>query len=51
MDHAVVKAAVQRAVQERDPEVGRLAVGELRLTESTLAADGPEYRTVERFGP
>jgi len=50
MDHAAAKAAVQQAVQERNPEVGRLAVEELRLTESTLTADGPEYRTVERFG-
>ena len=49
MDHAAGKTAVQRAVRERDPEVGRLAVEELRLTESTLTADGPEYRTVERF--
>jgi hypothetical protein len=45
MDHAAAKTVVQRAVRERDPEVE-----ELRLTESTLTADGPEYRTVERFG-
>ena len=51
IDHAAAKAAVQRAVRERNPEVGRLAVDELRLTESTLTADGPEYRAVERFGP
>ena len=50
MDHAAAKAAVQQAVQERNPEVGRLAVEELRLTESTLTPEGPEYRTVERFG-
>ena len=50
MDHAAAKAAVQRAVRERDPEVGRLAVEELRLTESALTPDGPEYRTVGRFG-
>ena len=50
MDHAAAKEDVRRAVQERNPEVGRLAVEELRLTESTLTADGPEYRTVERFG-
>ena len=50
MDHAAAKTAVRRAVRKRDPEVGRLAVEELRLTESALTADGPEYRTVERFG-
>ena len=49
MDHAV-KTAVQRAVQERDPEVGLLAIEELRSTESALTADGPEYRIVEQFG-
>ena len=50
MDHAAAKEDVQHAVRERDPEVGRLEVDELRLTESTLTPEGPEYRTVERFG-
>ncbi|PSQ42231.1 RNA 2',3'-cyclic phosphodiesterase [Halobacteriales archaeon SW_5_68_122] len=50
MDHAAAKEDVQHAVRERDPEVGRLEVEELGLTESTLTPDGPEYRTVERFG-
>ena len=50
MGHAAAKAKVQRAIRERDPEVGRLAVEEFRLTESTLTPEGPEYRTVERFG-
>ena len=50
MDHAAARTAVQYAVQESDPEIGRLAVEELRLTESTPTADGSEYRTVERFG-
>ena len=50
MDNAAAKEDVQHAIRERDPDVGRLAVEELRLTESTLTADGPEYRAVERFG-
>ena len=50
MDHAAAKEDVQHAVRERDPEVGRLEVEELGLTESTLTPDSPEYRTVERFG-
>ena len=49
MDHAAAKEDVQRAVRERDPEVGTLDVQELRLTESTLAPSGPEYETLERF--
>jgi len=48
MDHAAAKPAVQRAVRERDPDVGTLQVDDVRLTESTLTADGPEYRTLER---
>ena len=50
MDHAAAKEDVQHAVRERDPEVGRLEVEELGLTESTPTPKGPEYRTVERFG-
>ena len=49
MDHAAAKETVQEAVRETHPEVGTLRVEELRLTESTLTADGPEYETVERF--
>jgi len=49
MDHAAAKEDVQHAVREPHPEVGRLRVEELRLTESTLTRDGPEYTTVERF--
>ncbi len=49
MDHAAAKAEVQQAVRERHPEVGTLEVDELRLTKSTLTADGPEYETLERF--
>jgi 2'-5' RNA ligase len=49
MEHAAAKEDVQRAVRERHPEVGALDVTELRLTESTLTPDGPEYETLERF--
>jgi 2'-5' RNA ligase len=49
MEHAAAKEDVQRAVRERDPEVGTLDVQELRLTESTLTPSGPEYETIERF--
>jgi 2'-5' RNA ligase len=49
MTDARSKDAVREAVTERDPEVGSLDVTELRLTESTLTSDGPEYDTVERF--
>ena len=47
MDHADGKELVQRAVRETDPDVGTLAVDEIRLTESVLREDGPEYTTVE----
>jgi 2'-5' RNA ligase len=47
MDHAGGKELVQRLVRERDPDAGRLRVEALRLTESTLTDDGPEYSTVE----
>lgn len=49
MDHAGGKDLVQDVVTSRDPDVGKLTVSELRLTESTLTADGPAYSTVERF--
>jgi 2'-5' RNA ligase len=49
MDHAGDKDRVQSVVENRDPDVGRLRVEEVRLTESTLTPDGPEYSTVERF--
>jgi len=41
-------AAVQETVRERDPDAGTLTVEEVRLTESTLRADGPAYTTLER---
>lgn len=46
MDHAGGKEHVQRLVDERDPTVGRAEIGEIRLTESELASDGPVYSTV-----
>lgn len=49
MEHAAEKAAVQRFLDEATPEIGPVRIEELRLKESTLTDDGPEYRTVERF--
>ena len=46
MDHAGGKDLVQDVVRGADPDVGRLAVEELRLTESVLTDAGPEYRTL-----
>ena len=47
MDHAGGKARVQDVVGNEDPDVGRVQVEEIRLTESVLREDGPEYSTVE----
>lgn len=49
MDHAGGKELVQNVVQNRSPEVGTIRFEEIRLTESELTDDGPEYSTVERF--
>ena len=49
MDHAGGKERVQRALRETDPTVGTREVDSIRLTESVLTDDGPEYTTVERF--
>lgn len=49
MENAAAKAEVRRFLRETDPEIGPLRVEELRLKESTLTDDGPEYRTVARF--
>lgn len=46
MNHAGGKELVQRVVEESDPTVGTQQVTAVRLTESTLTADGPEYTTV-----
>jgi len=49
MDDARGKGLVQRLVRERDPEFGRFEAAEIRLVESTLTSDGPEYETVASF--
>ena len=49
MDHAAAKEDVQHYVREEHPEVGTRTVEELRLKESTLTPEGPEYETVETF--
>lgn len=49
MDHAGGKEQVQRTLRETDPTVGTLQVEEIKLTESVLRDDGPEYTTAERF--
>jgi 2'-5' RNA ligase len=49
MSHAGGKALVQQVLRERDPEVGTTTVEEVRLTETELGPDGPEYSTVARF--
>ena len=49
MEHAGGKALVQSVLREADPTVGTTTVEEVRLTESELGPDGPEYSTVERF--
>lgn len=49
MNHAGGKKLVQSFVKEEHPEIGTFTAEEIRLKESTLHADGPEYSTVERF--
>ncbi len=49
MDNAASKAAVRRFLRESDPDVGSVRIEVLRLKESTLTPDGPEYRTVRHF--
>jgi 2'-5' RNA ligase len=46
MEHAGGKELVQRTVRDRDPDVGQLAVEEVRLTKSILESDGPHYETI-----
>ena len=46
MEHAGGKELVQDVVESQDPGAGRLQVEEVRLTESVLTDEGPEYRTV-----
>lgn len=49
MRHAGGKELVQDRLETYDPTVGTQTVEEVRLTESTLTDEGPEYATVERF--
>jgi len=49
MDHAGGKEQVQTVLREADPTVGPLDVTEVRLTESVLTDDGPDYSTLESF--
>lgn len=46
MKHAGGKELVQERVETEDPTVGTMTVEAVRLTESTLTADGPVYETV-----
>ncbi|WP_135663895.1 RNA 2',3'-cyclic phosphodiesterase [Halorhabdus rudnickae] len=49
MNHAGGKERVQEVLREDGPTVGTLDVEAVRLTESVLTDDGPEYSTVEAF--
>ncbi|MCQ4332015.1 RNA 2',3'-cyclic phosphodiesterase [Natronomonas sp. F2-12] len=49
MDNAASKADIQRFLRERDPTAGTVEIEEIRLTESELTPESPDYRTVERF--
>lgn len=49
MTHAGGKELVQRLVRQRDPVIGETEVTEVRLTESQLSEDGPNYSTVSRY--
>jgi 2'-5' RNA ligase len=49
MDDATSKGSVQSFLETTDSEVGPLRVEDLRLTESALTTEGPEYRTVARI--
>jgi 2'-5' RNA ligase len=46
MKHAGGKELVQALVRDRHPELGTVHVDEIRLTESVLTQDGPEYETL-----
>jgi len=46
MRHAGGKELVQEVVREHDPSAGDLRVEAVRLTESVLTDEGPEYSTV-----
>lgn len=50
MNHAGGKELVQDLVRDRHPEVGTMRVEAVRLTESVLTHEGPEYETVHAVG-
>lgn len=47
MNHAGDKDLVQEVLRNADPTVGTIDVTTVRLTESVLTEDGPEYTTLE----
>lgn len=49
MNDARGKELVQNVLDELDPTIGTFEVNEVRLKESTLTSEGPEYETVDRF--
>ncbi len=49
MTHAGGKEQVQQRVRNQTPRIGQFHVDEIRLTQSTLTAAGPEYTTIERI--
>ncbi|WP_144798446.1 RNA 2',3'-cyclic phosphodiesterase [Halorubrum depositum] len=46
MDDARGKELVREVVRDREPEVGRFEVDDVRLVKSTLTDDGPVYESV-----
>lgn len=50
MDHGAGKETVQELVRTEDPDLGGATVEEVRLKESHLRSDGPEYETVAAVG-
>lgn len=46
VDDARSKEDIQRLVEDHSPTVGSMRVTDVRLTESTLTAEGPVYETV-----
>lgn len=46
MDHPAAKATVQNTVRERELDAGSMRVSEIRLIESTLTSEGPEYESL-----
>lgn len=46
LDDARGKEVIQRVVREADPTLGAFRVEEIRLKESTLTSEGPEYGTL-----